>query len=221
MYALLDKNNIKVGPRQYAVAFFRDYLKSQLVEYSLPFDYSGTDAIIINDDIKIVKVADPVLPAHNSTIEQLAGPFWNVNNDPITGYYDVADRDIVAVKNELSAKVADSRYTKEVAGCPVTIQATAVSVSTDRNDRNIWIQAASVMGDGVARKFKFNGGIWLDLTMADIQTIIGTIATHVQTAFEWEASKLAEIQNATTKEELAAIDAIIVEEMESYRQGLS
>jgi hypothetical protein len=212
MYALIDKNEIKVGPREYSIAFFRDYLQTQNVEYSLPYEYSSQDAMIINDDIKIVKVAGPVIPDHNSITEQLAGPYWDITNDPITGHYEVADRDIIAIKNDLIARVADKRYTKEISGCKVTIQNTEVSVSTDRNDRNIWIQAATVMGDGVARKFKFDNGIWLELILADIQTIIGAIATHVQSAFEWEASKVTEIESANDKIALATIgDSITTE----------
>jgi hypothetical protein len=204
MYALLDKSQIKVGPRQYSLAFFREYLTEQSVEFDLPFEYNGTDAIIINDDIKIVRVLDPTTPAYNPLTEQLAGPYYDISVDPITGYYDVAPREIDSVKNELIALAAQTRYTKENAGIEVTVRGQTVKVGTTKEERATWHQLLTIIGDETI-KFKFSSSLWIDISHADVKQVVDAIANYVQNLFVWEAEIVGRINAATSFPALIAI----------------
>ena len=208
MYALLDKSQIKVGPRNYTYSFFKEYLDNNNIIFDLPFDFADT-SLIINDDIKIVRVQDPIMPVHNSLTEQLAGPYYDISVEPITGYYTVADRDLTAAKNDLKAKAADERYRKECSGVKVTIQGTEVLIDTNRDARHIWFQSLMLLPAGVSQKFKFDREIWLNLTKEDISTVVSAMVAHVQGAFDWESAKIVEIDGAVDK---VALEAVVIVE---------
>lgn len=207
MYALIHNNQIKVGPRQYHYTFFSDYLKSQGIESDLPLTYNSSDTIVFSETAKLVFVEEPTIPSYNSLTEQLAGPYYNIDVEPIAGYYDVVDRAIDAAKNELKSKLAGNRYTYEIAGTKVTIQGQKVSVDTDREGRNIWMQSFMLLPEGSVQKFKFpSEQIWIDMTKSDIQIVVQAIMAHVQLAFDWESSKVIEIESASDKATIESID---------------
>ena len=204
MYALVDKSQIKVGPRQYHIAFFRDYLTDQSVEFDLPYSYTDSETIIINDDIKIVYVQDPTIPSYNPLTEQLAGPYYDTTVEPITGHYDIAPKNIDAIKNELIALAAEVRYEKENAGIELTVQNQQVKVGTTKEERSTWHQILTVIGEGTI-KFKFSSSLWLDLTQSDVKQIVDAIVNYVQELFVWEAGMVDKINAATSSNEFIAI----------------
>lgn len=209
MYALLDKSQIKVGPRQYAVSFFQDYLDKNSISFELPFDYDQSESIIINSDIKIVKVSEPTVPAHNSLTEQLAGPYYDVTADPISGHYDVAPIAIDSIKNTLIALVAQERYKKEMSGFKMTVQGQEVHIGTDKEERATWHQILTVIGSDTI-KFKFSSTVWMDLVLSDVEAVITALLGHVQGSFVWEAGIIARIEAAVSAEELILIKDEIV-----------
>ena len=93
-YGLIDNGYMKVGPRDYIRVFFEDYLKSCGIEFDLPSSYDSLEPIVISDTIKIAPIEDPTIPSFNNPTQQLAGPFWNTNENPVTGWYDVAPVDL-------------------------------------------------------------------------------------------------------------------------------
>lgn len=213
-YALIDKNQIQVGPRDWHYGFFYQYLADNQVDTSLLPLQEPTEPLQITKDIKVLPVEEPTTPAHNALTEQLAGPFLTITDTKVTGYYDVVDRPLDAAKNDLKAKVATMRYNKEVGGTKLTIQKQEVSVDTDRNGRNIWFQALMLLPEGSTQKFKFPEG-WLDLTKADIGTIVAAIMKHVQDAFDWESSEVELIEVATTKEDVEGIQKSLDESIKT------
>ena len=52
--------------------------------------------------------------------------------------------------------------------------------------------------------WKVDQDTWIVLSKSDIQTVFNSIVTHVQSAFDWEVVKLAEIV-ATTHETLPTL----------------
>lgn len=208
MYALLDKGQIQVGPREYHKGIFNIYLEEKGIAFDLPFSYNGDETIQISESVKLVKVQPFSIPPYNTLTEELAGPFINTSVEPITGNYTVVDRPIAAVKQSLKDSLASNRYIKEIEGVKVTIQGQEVSIETNRgDDRNIWFQSFILLPEGSTQKFKFpKENIWIELTKTDIGTIVQAILSHVQSAFDWESGIANQIESATTKEELEAID---------------
>jgi hypothetical protein len=207
-YALLRNNQIVVGPRDYRVSFFNQYLTENGVQSELPSVYSGTDPITINGTYQIVPVMDAIIPQYSTLTEQLVGPLWDTSVIPITGAYTVTDRDLTAAKNDLKERLANFRYKKETAGTTVNIQGQSVFVSTDRgDDRNIWFQSSVLLPAGSTQMFKFPGDVWINLTKSDIDMVVSAITTTVQAAFNWENVQAIDIDAAQDK---SALETILV-----------
>jgi frataxin-like iron-binding protein CyaY len=209
MYALIHKNEIKVGPRDYHVAFFNKFFEDNSLAHQAPNYYDSRESIIFDDDSKIVWVNDAIIPSYNPITEQLAGPFWDSSSEPVSGYYEVADRSLDSAKNDLKASLANNRYNLEVSGVKVTIQGTELLIDTSRDNRNIWFQSLVLLPDNSTQEFKFSADQWLVLSKTDIQTIVNAIVSHVQSAFVWESSKIVEINSANDKLQLQNIDISI------------
>jgi hypothetical protein len=206
MYALIHKNEIKVGPRDYHVAFFNKFFEDNSIAHQAPNYYDSRESIIFDDDSKIVWVNDAVMPSYNPITEQLSGPYWDVSSEPVSGYYEVVDRSLDSGKSDLKSMVASARYTQEVSGVKVMIQGTELLIDTSRDSRDIWFQSLVLLPDNATQEFKFSSDQWLVLSKTDIQMIVNSIVSHVQSAFSWESAKIIEINSANDKLQLQNID---------------
>ena len=63
------------------------------------------------------------------------------------------------------------------------------------------------MGDNDTVQWKFPEA-WLNLTKQELGLIVATGAGHVQGSFDWEVSKVAEIDNCTTHEQLLNVTLV-------------
>lgn len=135
--------------------------------------------------------------------EQLAGPYFDTSVYPITGYYDSADKPQEFVKAELKKQLADIRYEKETSGFKITLQGNEVTIDTQRgDDRNIWFQSYVLLPEGTTQTFKFpKEQVWLSLSKSEIAEIVQATVAHVQAAFDWEATKVSELESLTSKTE--------------------
>ena len=213
LYALIDNNKIMVGPRTYRSSFFSDYLKTKDISYNLPLEYDNSSIISITDSISILPVEEPIIPSYDSLVEQLAGPFWTITDTKIIGEYKVVDRNHDAAQNDLKAKLSSFRYNKEIAGTTITIQGNEISLDTTRESRQKWIEiytTLSILGKGSIITYKFTKeGIWLDLTISDVKSIISTIMGVVQDAYKWEKTHFELINDATEKSHLQTLHETI------------
>jgi hypothetical protein len=202
-YGLIDNGYMKVGPRDYIRVFFEDYLNLRGIDFDLPGSYDSIEPIVINDTIRIAPVEDPIIPEFDTPTQQLAGPFWNSNENPVTGWYDVAPVDLDIAKNKLKTLLAAKRYEKETSDIDITVEGQTVSVSKKRGElRNIWINILTTMGDSDTKNYKFSNGTWITLTKSDVKSIADDIDQSVQAAFDWELSFINRIDAATTASQI-------------------
>jgi hypothetical protein len=201
-YVLVQNNEtVILGPIFWNFRMFQSELRDEFdLEVSIPQSNEGVYKI--NEGFSIIPVEETV-PSHNTKIEQLAGPFYTFTDTLATASYNVVPKSIESVKSELKTIVASNRYGKEVAGTKVTIQGKEISVSTTRGDRDIFLQALQLGADG--KNWKFDEGFFV-LSIAELQSIVGAIVGTVQGAFDWEASKISEIDSAESLEVLDAIN---------------
>lgn len=209
-YALVDNGIIKVGPRDYHPAFFENYLKSQGVEFSVPYEHNGIDPIVISPTISILAITQLDVPYCHPVTEQLAGPFWTVGETAITGTMEVVPVQLEPAQNKMKEIVAAARYKKENSLIEVSVQDNLVKVSAARGyDREIWHQMLTLMTDTSTTLFKFTEPTtqWINLTKSDVATVAAALAQHVQECFNWENAKVAEIEQA----DLAQLEVIFAE----------
>jgi hypothetical protein len=202
-FLLLEKPNfIHVGPKEYHRNYFKYSLEEDLGLENVDLPQTLESRLVINENVEIVPCV-LTTPNYNAKIEMLEGPYWDFSNPELAqGTYNVIPKPVSLVQSELKARVADNRWRKEVSGVKVTIQGTEVSVSTNRDSRDVFIQALMLGTEN--KTWKFPEG-FLVLSLSDIRAIVNAIDTHVQEAFNWERTKDDEIMGT---QDLAVLDAI-------------
>lgn len=205
MYGLFHNGKIRVGPRDWSYSFFKYYLENNNLDYS-QVPVNDPLSSIIQTDFKILRVSELITPLHDQLFEQLAGPYWTINENDITGYYDVVDSDIDLIKSHMREIVAANRYEVEIGGIDFTFpDNTVVGVYTSRDDRSVYLDALLVMGDTDTIDFKFKNNIFKTTTKLDLQGIVGSGSQHIKEVFSWESAKCDEINSA---QDIAALKII-------------
>lgn len=216
MYVITDHNNgnfVILGPIEWKPRYISDVLSDELDQ-----DITVTredESLVPYEVVPGVKIRKCISEYQdiNPKIHRHEGPFW-VYDDANTEIQAVAtweqrDRDINEVKANLKNEVAFLRWKKEDKGVTLTIQNTTVWCDTSRGNRDIFLQKYTIMPDNTTINWKFPNNIWLELTKAELGYIVSEGANYIQTCFDWEATKAAEIDNCTT---LAELDALVFEE---------
>lgn len=208
MYGLVYNNSIVVGPRAWSYSFFLDFLEEEGLDSSLLPNLDPKQPVY-GPDWKILPVTQLDQPPYNHLFEQYAGPYWTIHSDHITGSYNVVPQTLSLSQSKLRELITNTRYRIETGGVLFTFaDNTEVTVYTSREDRGVYIDAYQVMPDtpGATIVFKFPNSIFRAVTKPELAQIIGAGVTHIQQAFDWESSKYAEIDQATTIAELQAIE---------------
>jgi hypothetical protein len=205
LYVLVDGQYVVNGPRNWNARSFQSTLSDDYeINYVFPMQKDDLEPIVINDTLRILP-ASLTYPNYNPKIEYCDGPYWTYDNNFAAGTFEVKDQPIDFVKSTLKDIVSSNRYNKEIAGTTTTIQGIEVFIDTSRTNRNTYVNAYNLMADTDTVNWKFNEG-WLVLTKAEMKLVVDAGANYVNAQFEWESSKVQEIDSCTTLEELNAVD---------------
>jgi hypothetical protein len=205
LYVLIDGEYVVNGPREWNAKSFQNTLSDDYeINYVLPMQKEDFGIIVINDTLRILP-ASLTYPEYNSKIEYCDGPYWNYENNFAAGSFQVKDQPIDSVKANLKQIIAANRYNKEVAGTKTTIQELEVFIDTSRTNRNTYVNAYNLMADTDTVNWKFAEG-WLVLTKEEMSNVVTTGSNYINAQFDWELSKVDEINNCTTLEELNNVD---------------
>ena len=207
MYALIHNDKIQVGPRTWSYSFFKSYLEEEGLDYSALTRTAPEDNKIITDDWKIIPVTQIIEPGYDSPFEQLAGPYWDIQEEFITGTYDVVPNSLGMAQGIQKDKVTTTRYQIEIGGCPFTFaDGTEVNLYTTREDRSVYIEALQILPDDESILFKFAGSIFKLVSKEELNNIVMTGAAHIQAAFVWESEKHTEIDACVDMDELRLVE---------------
>lgn len=199
MFVIVHNNSVVLGPMPWRKRFFESTLADDLeIEVSLPSSNEGV--YIVDANTKIMPAVYTEEPITSYT-KKLDGPFWTFTETLATGSFVAVDKNIEHMRSDLKQLVADIRWSKETGGIKVAFGGVDYSIDTSRDGRNIFMQAAQL---GANTTWKFNEG-WVALTVADLQTIVQAVFTHVQLCFAEEAALVAQIEAATSIDQLATI----------------
>lgn len=197
-----NKQFVHLGPVKWSKYMFQSFINDELeINFQVPVNNDLNVVIEINDNYSIMP-AEIVYPNMNQKYQQLSGPFWTFTDTLATGTYNAVDKSVSQIQNELKSIVASNRYFYETKGVTVTIRNQELNLTTNRGERDIFLQALQTGSDN--NSWKVNGN-WYTLSLADLQLIVDTIKSHVQTAFDWEKTTSDAIMQATTSAEFDAI----------------
>lgn len=204
MFALINDNQLVLGPIEFNYRLFNSVLEEELeVDYKLkPSDYAQVP-ILINENIKILNAVEDI-PVYDPKVEDISLYKYEVLDDKVVFYYESKQKDINLIKNDYKNTISSERWHRENIGYITTIvNGVEINVSTSRESRVSLITKLS-SGNG-PYNFKF-GKVWIEITGDDIREIISKIDQKVQEYFDWEYSKLSEIDNCTTISDIENID---------------
>jgi hypothetical protein len=110
---------------------FQNFLLEECeVTFTLDSRNDSETAVVVSDEIKILPTASTTNPDYNPKTQILHGPFWTYTDSLATSSYQVVDKSVEAVKNELIAVAANERWIKTSNTVPVTINSTEYKFDT-------------------------------------------------------------------------------------------
>lgn len=209
MFALVHKNRVLVGPMDWNSALFTGAMSRLGINKTIPRSSPDFNELpwVIDSDTSI-QFVEFNYPEYNQKIHYLEGPYWTYENGKAIAGYLVKDQPVESVQYNLRQLAADQRWKMEVSGTKITIQGIEVTVDTNRDSRNIFVQQYLLMSDADTVRWKFPEA-WLTLTRIELGQVVSAGANHIQSAFLWESTKVEEINTASTLEQL---DSIVITE---------
>lgn len=203
MYALVNGQELRLGPIAFNYRMINDELEELEVDFRVTSNDYQSVPISITDDIKIIFARNEV-PEHDPRFQGVSQSSHEITDTEVIFYYTVGDKSLEQIKGEYKAGVKPERQRKENTTITVTIQDTELTVSTSRESRLEFI--SKLFGNDGPYNFKFDNGVWLEITKADLEYIISQIDAKVQEAFDWELAKLAEIDACEDGEAVYAVE---------------
>lgn len=203
MYALINGQELLLGP----IAFNYRMINSELEDLEIDYRVTSNDyqsvPLSITDDIRIL-TAKYENPECDSKFEYLSNVTYEIVENEVIFRHDKITKSLEQIKDEYKLQVKPERQKRENTTITITVNNTEVIVSTDRENR-LSLTSKLISNDGPFN-FKFANGVWVEVTKEDLQSIITAVDAKVQEAFDWELSKLAEIDACKTGEEVYEVE---------------
>jgi hypothetical protein len=205
MYALINGQELILGP----IAFNYRMINDELEELEVDFRVSSNDyqsvPITFTEDIKILPTRNEV-PEHDPRFQSASQSSHEITDSEVVFYYSVNDKSLEQIKAEYKLGVKPERQRRENTTVGVTVNGSAITVSTSRDNR-LSLVSKLLSSDG-PYNFKFDNGVWAEISKTDLQTILTEIDTVVQAAFDWELAKLAEIDACESAEAVYEVEIV-------------
>lgn len=200
MYALINGQELLLGPIAFNYRMINSVLEEDLeVNFRVTSQDYLNVPITFTEDIKILPARNDI-PAYDPRFQTVSQTSHTISATEVVFNYGVSDKSLEQIKSERKAEVAPERWNKENTTVSVTLYGNTITISTSRENRLAIV--SKVVSDGGLHNYKFDDGSWVEITSADLVTILNAIDNVVQAAFDWEFAKLSEID--------ACVDGIAV-----------
>lgn len=210
MYALIHDSQLVLGPIQYNYRLINSDLEDLEIEKRVsPRDYQNVPITLDENTSTYLLPAVQIVPEYDSRFQGTGNFEWQIITE--NGYpervemtYTINDKTLEQIKSEYKALVAPIRWAKENKILTLTINNTEVQVSTDREERAQFVTKLVSCSnlENATHDYKFRNGVWVVIGCTEIQYILEQIDHEVQEAFDWEHTKLQEIDACVTGEEV-------------------
>ena len=192
------------------------YINSELEDLEVeerisPQSYTDLPIHFSDNETHLVLI-EKVVPENDTKYHNIGNFTWEItkeNDVPVKVLltYPIIDKTLEEVKELRKQEVSPYRREKENTTISVNLNGTSVEVSTSREER--LLLASKLSAAPGPHNFKFSN-TWLEITTEQLQTIVSEIDVKVQEAFDWELSKLQEIDACETIE--SVYDVVIREQ---------
>ena len=192
------------------------YINSELEDLEVeerisPQSYTDLPIHFSDNETHLVLI-EKVVPENDTKYHNIGNFTWEItkeNDVPVKVLltYPIIDKTLEEVKELRKQEVSPYRREKENTTISVNLNGTSVEVSTSREER--LLLASKLSAAPGPHNFKFKN-TWLEITTEQLQTIVSEIDVKVQEAFDWELSKLQEIDACETIE--SVYDVVVREQ---------
>ena len=205
--ALIHNNSLELGPMGFNVRMINSELEELEVEERIsPQSYTDLP-IHFSDNLTHLLPLERDIPPYDPKYHNVGNFGWEIikeNDVPVKVLltYPITEKTLEEVKNIRKQEVAPYRREKENTIITLTINGTAVEVSTSRDER--LLLASKLAATPGPHNYKFYN-TWLEITTQELQFIVSEIDKVVQAAFDWELAKLQEIDACLTIDDVYAV----------------
>ena len=211
--ALIHNNSLILGPMGFNVRMINSELEDLELEDRITTQSYTNIPIHFSDGLTHLLLLEKEVPGYDPKYYNLGNFTWEVieeDNVPIKVKltYPLVGRSIEEVKYSRKQEVTAYRKEKENKIISLTINETEIKIATSREER--LILASKLSASPGLHNYKFSN-TWLEITTENLQYIISEIDKVVQSAYDWELSKLQEIDACQTLGEI--YNVIIKEEV--------
>ena len=149
-----------------------------------------------------LQITDPGCPDYDPAWQTIRRG-GEVQGDVYVKLYDVLERDIEDVRAEKRAQMAAAKNAARDAGFEID----GVLWDSDYHARIAYAEVAQIIASDptYTAAWKASEGVWVTMDAATLALIQAAGRTHIETCFVTYATRLAEIDAATTAENVAAI----------------
>ena len=214
--ALINNNSLILGPMGFNVRYINSELEDLEVEERIsPQSYTDLPIHFSDNETHLVLI-EKVVPENDTKYHNIGNFTWEItkeNDVPVKVLltYPIIDKTLEEVKELRKQEVSPYRREKENTTISVNLNGTSVEVSTSREER--LLLASKLSAAPGPHNFKFKN-TWLEITTEQLQTIVSEIDVKVQEAFDWELSKLQEIDACETID--SVYDVVIREQPQRF-----
>lgn len=206
--ALIHNNSLELGPFGANVRYINEELEELEVAERISTQSFSELPIHFSDGLTHLVPTERVIPENDPKYHNVGNFSWEIieeNGVPIKVVftYPITDKTLEEVKTLRKQEVAPERWNKENTTVTVTLYNKEITVSTSRENRLAIV--SKVVSDGGLHNFKFNDDTWVEISKTDLVTILNAIDDVVQAAFDWEYTKLAEIDACLTIDDVYAV----------------
>lgn len=205
MYALVNGQELRLGPIAFNYRMINDELEELEVDFRVTSNDHQSVPLSITEDIKILP-ARYENPEYDPRFEFLSNVTHEITETEVIFRHVKVTKELQQIKDEYKAAVKPVRKNKENTTITVTVKDTEITVSTSRESRLELM--SKLLGNEGPYNFKFDNGVWLEITKADLEYVISQIDVKVQEAFDWELAKLAEIDACEDGEAVYAVEIV-------------
>lgn len=203
MYALINGQQLLLGPISFNYRMINSVLEEDLeVNFRVTSQDYLNVPISFTEDIKILPAREDI-PAYDPKFQTVAQTSHTISATEVVFNYEVFDKSLEQIKSERKTGVRPERQRRENTTASVTLYGNAITVSTSRENRLAIV--SKVVSSGGLHNYKFDDGSWVEISSADLVTILNAIDNVVQAAFNWEFAKLAEIDACVDGEAVYAV----------------
>ena len=215
MYALIHNSQLILGPIQWNYRLINGELEDLEVDARVtPRDYENIP--IRFDDLTFLVPVTQIIPEHDGRFQSVGNFTWEIIQENeiwpsgVEMTYTISNKTLDQIKQEYKSQLPEIRRQKETQIIDVTLGDTIVQVSTSREERVSFV--SKLVSSPGPHNFKFENDVWLQITTTELEYVISQIDAKVQEAFDWEYSKVQEIDACETGEDV--YNVIIVEPVE-------